>query len=351
MSPKCLLPLSVLLIAGIASPALAQYASAPTAYTMTQVFYPPSGVPLTMTMWRDGPVVLQHPSGSASSSYFDLRSHTSYGWNSTDSRCSANAFAGDWGDPFATADVAAELSRMHAHETGTEIVNGIRTKVFEADAPDIGGKYRVWLDAMYGEEIKAVSVDASKKVTPLIVEVKSLTLGKPTVNLALPSMCAKASITPLPQPQPTEAQRIATLTGSAPGTYVSAINGPGSKETCTVQFSIAMAKTMAVLGGGYRVALDPFVDPDHPATYAQPGNPFFTGGGLREITGLLQSGVANLPTTGATFNMQISHDQTNAQYTFAATIYRQCFGKSAAKLFYVVNSAGSFEGGEWVWAK
>jgi hypothetical protein len=346
---RLLLPLLLVLLCS--PPALAQYAAAPTAYTVVQVFYPPAGPSVTMTTSRSGPVALVEHQGSAHGwNYFDLATHTNYGWDAAALQCTANAFAGDWGDPFATADIAGELASMHARDSGTDIVNGIHTKVFEADAPQGGGKFRVWLDAVFGEEIKAVSIDASKKVTPMM-EVKSLTLGKPPANPTLLPACAKTAIQPLPQPQPTEAQRIAARTGSAPGTYVSGVEGPGSTQTCTVQVSVVLAKTMAIVNGGYRLAIDPTVDPDHPIAYSQPGNPFATGGGVREITSLMQNGVTKLPNPGPAFHVQISHDQANAQYTVGTMLYRQCFGRSTAKLFFVVDSTASFEGGEWVWAK
>ena len=345
-----LLPLPVLLILLYSAPALAQYAPAPTAYTIVQVFYPPAGPAITVTTSRSGSVALvEHQGGVHGWNYFDLANRTDYGWNAA-VPCTANAFAGDWGDPFATADIAAELAGLHARDAGTETLNGIHTKVFEAVTPQDGGKVRVWLDAAYGETIKAVSVDAGKKVTP-IIEVTSLTLGKPAATPTLPPACTKTAIQPLPQRQPTQVERIAARTGSAPGTYVSGVVGPGYAQSCSVQFSVALAKTMAIVNGGYRLAIDPTVDPDHPIAYAQPGNPFATGGGVREITSLMQNGVTKLPSPGPAFHLQISHDQANAQYIVGTMLYRQCFGRSTAKLFFVVDSAASFESGEFVWAK
>lgn len=352
MSPTRLTRLAPLFLTLISSPALAQYSPAPTAYTAVQIYYPPAGPPVTMTTYRDGQVVVAEHLGPAihAWTYFDLAKGKTFNWSTTDSQCSSGTVAGDWGDPFQTSEVTAMLSKLHPRDAGTEIVNGIRTNALVAYDPEQRANIRVWRDVVYGEPIKVVVTEVDKKVDTPMMEVKSITVGKPALaSLALPPSCAKVANQPTPQ---TEAARIAALTGSAEGMYVAAPKPPASKEACAVQFSVAQSKSMAVVTSGFRVGVDPNIDTDHPASYVigEAGKPFFSGGGLREVSGQLQNGVVKLPSPSAIFDMELSFDNTG---TFAtARIYRQCFGKSTAKLLYVIsNPAKLSEGGEWLWSK
>jgi hypothetical protein len=352
LSTRRLSLLSPLLVLFFAPPALAQYAPAPTAYTVTEA-NAMFGPPVTTTTYRDGQVAVVDRPSSHSRSYYDLATGRTYTWSTAeaDPQCGSGTFSGDWGDPLQTGDLTTELAKLHPRDLGTELLNGIRARVVEADDPQ-GGKSRLWIDAAFGEVIKWVGAGADKKVSTLL-EMKSLTTGKPAAaKFALPPRCARLASQPLP---PSEAQRIATLTGSPPGTYVTAVTGPGSGEACTVQFSVVQPRTMTPVGNGFRVAIDPTVDTDHPAAHdigndlSVPGKPFFAGGGLREVTGQLANGVVTLPNPSAVFDMELVFGNAGAA---SAMIYRQCTGKGMARLFYVLTDPAKLSGGgEWLWAR
>jgi hypothetical protein len=351
-SVRCLPWLSLLVLTSVAAPAIAESAPAPPAYALTQVMQ--LGPKVTTVTYRDGAVaVIDHPD-THERSYLDLAAGRTFGWTTTsaDPDCSTGTFSGNWGDPFGSDNMAGEMMKLGPKATGVETVNGIRSNVWEATSPD-AGKVRMWIDAAYGEVVKWVSVGPDAKTTTLL-EVKSLTVGKPPHAIfAMPRSCAAAASQPLP---PTDAQRIAALTASAPGTYVSASasSSRASSESCSVQFSVVQPTTLAPIAMAYRVAVDASYDPDHPPAYsigldaANPGKPFFSGGGLREVTGQVKSGVVSIPNPSNMFSIELAF-AGDAGFG-SATVYRQCGGKSTARLLYVLkNPAKPSDGGEWVW--
>jgi hypothetical protein len=341
--------LSCLLASGLCAlggaPALAQPTPAPTAYTVTEFMQ--IGPKVTTTVYRDGPVAVMDNPDSHSRSYYDLANGRTYGWSTTgaEPQCSSGTFSGDWGDPFNAGGLAKEIAALNPRDGGVEIVNGIHTKVLEATDPQGGAKIRLSVDATYGEVVRWIGAGPDGK-TRTMLEVKSLTLGKPArAVFSLPASCAKLASQPLP---PTEAQRIATLTGSAPGTYVSANSGGPSQERCTVQFSVVQPKTLTPIPSAYRVAVDPAHDFDKPASYTIGGTPLFSGGGLHEVTDQLRSGVLTLADLSSGFDVEIVFGG-DAGFG-SATLYRRCAGKSTARLLFVLNNAAKpSDGGEWVW--
>src|SRR5579862_7883901 len=113
----------------------AQFATAPDAYIVTQATpMMPGG---TMRIYRDGQramIDLYSPSGSHTRTLYDLKAHTSQGWDVTQpAGCSMGRFSGDWGDPFASsADLQQQLTQAHAQQVGAETIRGIPVKVWEA---------------------------------------------------------------------------------------------------------------------------------------------------------------------------------------------------------------------------
>lgn len=332
--------------------AFAQSPSAPVTYAVTEV-NAMFGPPVTTTTYRNGQVAVIDNEAAHTRSYYDLTSGRTFSWSTAESfpPCSSGTFSGDWGDPFQTAGLTADLAKIHHRDVGPDIVGGIRAKIVEADDPQGGGTIRLWLDASYGEVIKWVASTAGTQKT--LLEVKRIALGPPPpAILALPPSCARIASQP---PPPTEAQRIAALTGSAPGSYVSAIVGPASKDPCTVKFSVVQPGTMAPIASPYRVAIDASIDLTHPAAHEIGSDPktagkaFFSGGGLRELTAQIQNGALKLPDVAPAFDMELVFGSSGAA---SAVVYRQCSGKSEAKLFYVVkNASNPGDGGDWLWAK
>src|SRR5579863_7550594 len=105
----------------------AQFAPAPDVYIVTEAN--PVAPGAVMQIYRDGSrAVIDNmvPGGSHTRSLYDLKAHTSQGWDVTQpAGCSMGRFSGDWGDPFASsADMQQQLTQVHAQQVGAEAIHG-----------------------------------------------------------------------------------------------------------------------------------------------------------------------------------------------------------------------------------
>jgi hypothetical protein len=148
---------------------------------------------MTGKVYRDGSKALVEtaiPGGQHTLLYVDIPAHKNWSVDvdHPSAPCTAGSFTDDWGDPFAGSAgllAAAENSKP----AGTETLNGIATKVIEADFG--GNKAKFWVDRKYGLLIKWVAAEGSKQTT--MAEVKQFSTAKPPAAvLALPSACLHA---------------------------------------------------------------------------------------------------------------------------------------------------------------
>lgn len=342
----------IVLVCGLSTNALAETAPPiPTSYTVVQQGM---GQSAPSTVYRDGARAVVDLTGSHTRSYYEISVGRAFSWmtNEANPQCGTSNFSGDWGDPF-NKDILADLAKMTTKNTGTEVVNGIKTKVIEATDPkNPASKMTVWIDLAYGELVKLVAPGADGKPTTL-VEVKSITLGKPPAStFAMPGSCVQAANQPPPK---TQAQIIAELTGTPEGTYVTVADASHSTNRCAVEFSVVEPKTLKPIEGGYHIATDTTVaamDLEHPPHYTighdidHPDGPLFSGGGLREQTDRLSHGVLKMGYAAPGFAVELSFEGGGAD----ARVYRHCGKKPVAKLYFVLKDATKLSGGgEWVW--
>lgn len=338
-------------VTGVASPSLlAQCAKAPDAYSVTEInsMFGPVG---TMEISRDGNWAVVdrsyshegYPNGIRTRAIYDLQAGKTYSLdlNQTAAQCGAGRFSGDWGDPFA---MSAELVKLNPKDAGTDTVNGIPAKVLEAVIPGQSAPAKVWVDGKYGLILK-LEMDGKT-----VVEVKKVSFAKPPASvLALPAACRGVS------PPPTEAEEIAAATGANAADFANAMVAPASpsRNSCTVLFRAVRAGSMAPLASGFQVAVDKTVDLDHPASYklgvGPGGHMTFSGGGLKELTSQLQSGVLRIDDAPVHFDLELAFGNGGST---SALIHRQCFGPQTVLLYVVKNPDKLSDGTNyWLWVK
>src|SRR5215470_12343712 len=104
------------------SPANAQYAPPPDAYTIAEV-NSMFGPTVTMQIYRDGSKVLVDQNHEAQGggqgthvrTLYDLGTHRNFTWDVANRAvpCGGGTFSGDWGDPFAfSAEMNADLAKQ-----------------------------------------------------------------------------------------------------------------------------------------------------------------------------------------------------------------------------------------------
>jgi hypothetical protein len=312
-----------------------------------------------MQISRDGSKVVvelsylsQQPGGKAFHvrTFRDLQSHQQYDWNMLDASapCGASTFSGDWGDPFAmSAETTADLAKQNAKPLGSATINGIPTKLMEADTPD--GKAQVWVEEKYGLVIKWVMTPKTGQPFTM-VEVKQLSLAKPAASIfVLPPACAEAAKAPR---VPTEAERIAAETGGNAQDFADAMMPPPSKSACSVALRVVHAGSMEPVTG-FQIAIDTTRnDVDHPPHYTMGlganGRRTFSGGGLHEATAQLRNGVLVIENAPPQFDVELAFGKAGDS---SALIYRQCFAPQTALLFVVKNPDKLSDGGDWLWVK
>ncbi len=337
-------------LAAMTSPGLwAQSATAPTAYTVTQV-NGMMGSPVTMTIYRDGSkVVIDHPENKSRTLY-DLQAHTTYSWtiDHPEGGCGNGNFSGDWGDPFQSGDVD-ELLKASTTSPGNETLNGFATKVYEAVDPKTKIKVKVWREPKTGMIVRADMAPPGGAMTT-IIETKQFNAANPSASLfVLPPSCASA-----PPPPPTALQRFATETGDdSPANFAEATLGPGSPNSCTMLMRFVAAGTMQPISD-FQVALDLAYDQNNPEHYVMGGSPsgrtVFSGGHLKEYTADIHNGVLRVDNVPASFDLEVTYGGGNKGAS-SALIYRKCAGPQTVFLFVVKNPNKLSDGADYIWVK
>jgi hypothetical protein len=335
-----------------------QTAAAPTAYTVAEnnAMFGPT---MIVKIYRNGSKALVDsrsgpdwtaPKPMHTRAIYDLATQQALSWDLTDSSipCGNSTFSGSWGDPFEdSASLLADVYKQNPKQLGTESVHGMTAKVLEADDPD--RKTIVWVDTKSGLLLKAQSIPASG--APLtILEVTDVSYTPPPASLfAVPANCAAAAAAPR---IPTEAERIAALTGGNPQDFVKAIYGPGSPNSCSMLFRVVKAGAMEPIASGYQVGVDLDVATEPTPSYkigiGINGHSTFSGGGLHEVTSHIRNGVLRLDNIPAQFELDA---EFGAAGSSSANIYRQCFAPQTVLLFVIKNPANLGEGGDFLWVK
>jgi hypothetical protein len=332
----------------------------PTAYTVIEAapFYTH---PTSMTIFRSGDKALMDVKPSPSSddpaphrtfTLYDLKAGISHSWQpaagGAQPTCSVGRFSGNWGDPFVTD---SELSDLIAKGTlkpsGTESIGGIAATDYAGDTPQ--GKIKIWLDTKDNLVMRAqVSQPGSTDVQTLI-DIKAVSFATPSPSLfVLPASCAAL------KPDPTPAELIGDETGDDASNYVGAIQGPGSKDSCSVVLRVVQAKTMTPVTAGFQVAIDTTWDVDHPTAYTfgvgEDGSSTYSGGGLHEITNQIRNGIVRIDNPPPYFNLSVNVKLPH-HGAGTALIYRQCFAPQTVLLYVVKDLGRPTQSADYLWVK
>jgi hypothetical protein len=349
---------SAVLLTTCAPSLRAQTAPAPTVYSLTET-NAMFGPVFTVNIYRNGSQALLDSQSPASTTMpkaihtralYDLNTHQSLSWDLIDSSipCGKSNFSGSWGDPFADSDsLLDDLNKENPKQVGTATVLGFSAKILEATGPD--GTVRAWVDVKTGLVLKALSIPPSG-APQTIIEVTKVSFAPPPASIfAIPANCAAAAAGPR---VPSEADRIAELTGGNPQDFVKAIYGPGSQNSCSMLFRVVKAGSMEPIASGYQVGVDLIVATEPTPSYkigiGTNGHSTFSGGGLHEVTSQIRNGVLRLDNIPAQFEMDVEFGTAGSS---SANIYRQCFAQQTVLLFVVKNPANIGEGGEFLWVK
>lgn len=184
--------LASLLCAYSVAPASAQYAPAPTQYTIVTV----TGGQ-TQHIYRDGDKVLldlQIPKSTARHAAIHLRTivdaptTTQLSWDLIDPSVPCNSVAkGDWGNPFDFWRQMALDDSIAPTEVGKDSVNGMATTTYEKTTPDV--RVELWREDRYGLLVKAVMIPKGRAPVE-VFEIKAFTVGAPDPSVfAVPARC------------------------------------------------------------------------------------------------------------------------------------------------------------------
>jgi hypothetical protein len=359
MSPSRTLPAFAAFFAALLIPAARAQVAEPSAYTIIEVVAP-LGKPVSQVIYRRGPKAVIDQMNSAGEAadttphlrtVFDLDAHTSVSWDprSASPACSNAKWSGDWGDPYAASgQIFADVASGKAQLTGTELVNGLPAKVYEETTP--AGKMKAWMDVRNGLMLRGQNTPASgSSVT--FVEVKRLSIITPLRTVfSLPASCEQAAE---PKTAPTEADRIAAITGDNASHFSSALLGPASANSCTVLVRVVAAGSMQPISSGFQLGLDTTYDINHPPhyTYGLASNRVetFAGGGLHDVTSQLSNGVLRINNPPANFYLEAHWVGTQPQS--GGLIYRQCSAPQTVLLYVVKDTRKPAVGGDWLWVK
>lgn len=338
-----------LLVCGLLLPAQ----TAPTEYTVTYT-NSLTGPSFTTTVYRDGSRAIMdnyegaeaNPSAPHSRQLMNFDKGTSLSWNLPDSSggCGTGKFSGDWGDPFANGDFTGNGAKI----VGKETIQGFQTNIYQADL-GASGIVKSWIDSKTGLVVKA-TLAAPSAAAKTIVEVKSYKPGPPPASLfVLSAGCAAAAAAP---PPPTDAEKLAALTGGNAQDYVKAIIGPGSANSCTVNFRVVKAGTMEPVPSGFQVALDFSANSHHMPAYtfgvSNNGHSTFAGGELHEVTSQIHNGVLRIDNPPAEFELELAFTDGSEA---SGLIYRQCSSPQTTLLLVLKNPTNTAEGADFLWAK
>ncbi len=348
-TPRALVRLCLL-----ASAALLNAQTPPTAYIITQSVGPTGGS--TSTTYRSGSKVLvdfKQPAqgdtpASRSLSFYDLAAGTNTTWNPDASpiQCSVGTFSGDWGDPFgSTAEIEGDIKKGDLKPAGSATIHGIATQEY-AGTTD-GANVKAWIDTKDGLVMR-VEVSSPGAELMVMADVTKVSLVTPAPSVfALPAACAGL------KPPPTAAQLIADETGDDPANYVSN-TGPGTKNSCSVVLRVVNAKTMTPISH-IQVVIDTAVFPDNsPPAYtmgvSDDGTTSYSGGHVMEITNRVHNGVVRLGLPPDHFmlgvNIPLPHHGGGI-----GLVYRQCFAPTTVLLDVVKDYGKDDQSQDLLWVK
>jgi hypothetical protein len=303
------------------------------------------GPAFTVTVERDGERALVDramPGGAHTRTLYDLAAGTRVSWAMPNpaGSCVRAAFAGDWGDPFAST----VFNGMDTHFAGNAVLRGVNTNIMEGPAAS-GGTARAWFDANTNLLLKAVeSTPGDGSAT--IVELTSLDRATPPAEaFAVPAACGATASA--------EELRARLFTGRAaefPPANV-APETPGA-DGCTVLVRVVLAGSLAPLTRGFQAAVDLGLDPAHPPAYdiqvTPEGHATFAGGQLHEVTGEFRNGTLRLERAPAEFEVDAEFGAAGAAH---ALIRRQCAAPETTLLLVVRDPAAPEDGAAWVWTR
>jgi len=334
-------------------------AQSPTAYTV--VTDKPMVSPGTViTTYRLGAKVLidektapPEVSGShiiRTKTFLDLDKKQSILWDpgNPSAPCVVGTVSKNWGDPFGGAE---SIAVPGAAEVGSDAMRGLSVSVMEATTPN--GFMRVWVDPKTGLVLKAQRVPLAGDPV-LLEEVTSVSFAAPAASVfGVPTRCGgQGEVT---SNETAEAARgndeIEALTGGNSKDYVNAMAGPASARSCTVDFRVVKAGTLAPVAGTLQVAADlklgSETNPHYTIGSGDDGRLTFSGGGLHEIMAQPNRGF-RMDSVPENFELDVEFGDAGSA---AAKIYRQCFAPKTVLLFIVRDPRNPSAGGAWVWAK
>jgi hypothetical protein len=303
------------------------------------------GPAFTVTVERDGERALVDramPGGAHTRTLYDLAQGTRVSWTQPNpaGSCVRAAFAGDWGDPFAST----VFNGMDTHFAGNAVLRGVNTNIMEGPAAS-GGTARAWFDANTNLLLRAVETGAGGGASTL-VELTTLDRATPpAAAFAVPAACAA--------PASAEALRARLFSGRAAEFTPANVapENPGS-ESCTVLVRVVLAGSLAPLTRGFQAAVDLGLDTAHPPAYdievTPEGHATFAGGQLHEVTGEFRSGTLRLEHAPAEFEVDAEFGAAGSAH---ALVRRQCPAPETTLLLVVRDPAAPEDGAAWVWAR
>lgn len=335
-------------------------AQSPTAYTVV-TNKPMVSAGTVITTYRLGPKVLidektAPPEVSGShiiriKTFLDLDKKQSVLWDPANpaAPCVVGTLPKDWGDPFGGASSIAGPS---ATEVGSDAMRGLTVSVMEATTPN--GYTRAWVDPKTGLVLKAVRVPLAGDPV-LLMEVTSVSFSAPAASVfGIPTRCGgEGEVTSNDTAEAAGgSDEIASLTGGDSKDYVNAMTGPPSARSCTVDFRVVKAGTLAPVAGTLQVAADlklgSETNPHYTIDTGENGRLTFSGGGLHEILAQPNRAFRIDAAVPETFEMDVEFGDAGSA---AARIYRQCFAPKTVLLFVVRDPRNPSAGGAWLWAK
>jgi hypothetical protein len=327
----------------------------PTSYTITLKGNSPDAI---TNLYRNGAKVLaiinEPAQGSTPAmriySLYDLAAGINYTWSPGPSpiQCSSGSFSGDWSDPFAmTAELKKDIASGDLKPAGAENIDGIPTQIYAGSNAQATEK--IWFDQKDGLVIRAqLAGSGTPQIT--LVDITKVSFAPPDPMLfVLPSACAGQ------KPPRTPAQLITDETGDDPANFVNGIDGPGSRNSCSVVLRVVQAKTMAPISN-VQVAIDTQYDQNDPNPphyhfgVADDGSETFSGGHLHEISTGIHNGIVSLGTVPPYFNLVVNVAEPGRSGGVGLA-YRQCFAPTTVLLYVVKDDGQSGESADLLWVK
>lgn len=303
------------------------------------------GPALAVTVQRKGQRVAVErglPGGVRTRTLYDLDSGTRVSWalpNPAGS-CVRAAFAGDWGDPFAST----VFNGIDTHFAGNAVLRGVNTNIMEGPAAS-GGTARAWFDANTNLLLRAEETEPGRAAATIVELVSLDRAAPPDAAFAAPAACATAATA--------DELRTRLLAGrAAEFTPASAMPEKTDADGCTVLVRVVLAGSLTPLTRGFQAAVDLTLDAAHLPAYdievTPEGHATFAGGQLREVTGEFHNGTLRLEHAPAEFEIDAEFGAAGSAH---ALVRRQCFAPETTLLLVVRNPAHPDDGAAWVWAR